>query len=99
MRLRSSAKPIANVSEIAPWRPLPEMRAVKTPLDSSADATLQPLNAPEPAIVRATLAGTPAAARTQGKGAAWRRIERIDNLWEVDLWGCPNRRVADTSAS
>ena len=67
MRLRSIAEPIVKVSEFAPWRPLPEMRVVKTPLDASAAATLQPLNAPEPDIVRATLAGTPAAARTQGK--------------------------------
>ena len=72
MRLRSVAKPIAKVSESAPWRPLPKMHAVKTPL-----------NAPESTLARTELS---ALSLTQDKYVSWRRIERIDNLWEVNLW-------------
>lgn len=47
------------------------------------------LNAPEPATVRAELNGMPSAALAQGKRASWRRVKRIDNLWEIDLWWLP----------
>lgn len=87
--LRSAADPIVKVSQIAPWHPLPEMRAVKTPLDASADVAMLPLNAPEYATVRAELNGMPSAILTQGKRASWRRVKHIDNLWEIDLWWLP----------
>ena len=87
--LRSAADPIVKVSQIAPWHPLPEMRAVKTPLDASADVAMLSLNAPEPALVRAELNGMPSDALAQGKRASWRRVKRIDNLWEIDLWWLP----------
>ena len=87
--LRSAADPIVKVSQIAPWHPLPEMCAVKTPLDAKADVPMLSLNAPEPATVRAELNGMPSAALAQGKRASWRRVKRIDNLWEIDLWWLP----------
>lgn len=83
-----AADPIVKVSQIAPWHPFPEMRAVKTPLDASADVAMLTLNAPEPATVRTELNGMPAAL-AQGKRASWRRVDRIDNLWEIDLWWLP----------
>lgn len=87
--LRSAADPIVKVSQIAPWHPLPEMRAVKTPLDPIGEIALKPLNAPQPIHVRAGLDNMPSAILTRDKRASWRHIAQIEAMWEVDLWWLP----------
>ena len=87
--LRAAADPIIKVSQIAPWHPIPEMRAVKTPLDPIGEVALQPLNAPRPVHVRIGLNNMPCAILTRDKRASSRHIAQIEAMWEVDLWWLP----------
>ena len=74
------------VVEVAPWHPLPEMRALKVPIDSASSGTLTPLHSPLPVAVRESEAHRPLAVRLK-KG--WQEISGIDDCWEFDLWWLP----------
>ena len=43
--------PLHRVVEIAPWHPVPEMRALKVPLDPHCNDALSPLHSPLPVEV------------------------------------------------
>ncbi len=74
------------VVEVSPWHPLPEMRALKIPLDSACNDTFTPLHVPLLVTVREGEAHRPLAVRLK-KG--WQEIDGIDDLWRFDLWWLP----------
>ena len=79
------APTLHRVVEVAPWHPVPEMRALKAPLNGGDAFT--PLRAPTPVDVRESESHRPLAVR---RDKAWRKIARIDDLWRFDLWWLPS---------
>ncbi len=74
------------VVEVSPWHPVPEMRALKIPLDPACNDTFTPLLSPLLVTVREGEAHRPLAVQLK-KG--WRDICDIDDTWEFDLWWLP----------
>ena len=86
LQTRAQGTPaLYRVTEIAPWHPAPEMRAVRVPLNP-ANGSIVPLMMPEPAEVQEDRKRQPEAHRTNGQ---WRRITRIADQWSFDLWWLP----------
>ena len=75
------------VVEVSPWHPVPEMRALKIPLDPASNDTFTPLHGPLLITVREGEAYRPLAVRLK-KG--WQEICGIDDRWEFDLWWLPH---------
>ena len=75
------------VVKVSPWHPVPEMRALKIPLDPASNDTFTPLHAPLLVRVREGEAHRPLAVRLKN---SWREIHGIDDLWRFDLWWLPN---------
>lgn len=99
MRLRSVAEPLVKVSEVAHWRPLPEMCAAKTPLDANADTALQSINAPKIAHVRESASGNALFAiksvrKTRLMAA---RGTHRQSLGSGSVVAAPYPRIADTT--
>ena len=84
--LMNGTPALHHVVEISPWHPMPEMRALKVPIDSASSDTLTPLHSPLPVPVRESEAQRPLAVRLK-KG--WQDICAIDDTWEFDLWWLP----------
>ena len=74
------------VVEVAPWHPVPEMRALKVPVDPANGDAFTPLHSPLPVDVRESEGRLPLAVRSR-KG--WQEIHDIDDYWEFDLWWLP----------
>ena len=74
------------VVEVAPWHPLPEMRALKVPIDPRFSDALSPLHSPLPVTVRESEEHHPLSIRLRRN---WHRIDGIDDRWEFDLWWLP----------
>ncbi len=74
------------VVEVAPWHPVPEMRALKVPLDPHRNDALSPLHSPVPVDVREGQDHRPLAVRLRRN---WQEICSIDDRWEFDLWWLP----------
>ncbi|MDE2937345.1 MAG: hypothetical protein OXR67_00270 [Chloroflexota bacterium] len=74
------------VVNVAPWHPVPEMRAVQAPMDQAGAGGIRPLMAPVPVMVREHPDHRPEAVRV---GAHWRRVDRIAERWSFDLWWLP----------
>ena len=74
------------VVEVSPWHPVPEMRALKIPLDSACNDTFTPLQAPLPVEVQEGQDHRPLAVQLK-KG--WQEICGIDDRWRFDLWWLP----------
>lgn len=74
------------VVEVAPWHPIPELRALRVPLDADDSGALLPLHRPAPVDVRESEAHRPLAVRLP---SGWRGIAGIDDLWSFDLWWLP----------
>ena len=74
------------IVDVAPWHPVPEMRALKVPVGSASSDMLTPLHSPLPVEVRESKGCLPLAVQSK-KG--WQKICRIDDLWEFDLWWLP----------
>ena len=74
------------VVEVSPWHPVPEMRALKVPVDSASGDEFTPLHSPLPVAVREGESHRPLAVQSL-KG--WQEIHGIDELWEFDLWWLP----------
>ena len=74
------------VVEVSPWHPVPEMRALKIPLDPACDDTFTPLHSPLLVTVRESEAHRPLAIRLK---RSWQDICGIDDTWEFDLWWLP----------
>ncbi len=87
LRARMQSVPVLHrVVEVAPWHPVPEMRALKVPVDPAHYDAFTPLHSPIPVTVREGEARRPLAVRLN-KG--WRKIVGIDDLWRFDLWWLP----------
>ena len=84
--LMAGAPALHRVVEVAPWHPVPEMRALKVPLDPARHEALTPLNSSFPAEVQEGDAHRPLAVRLN---SGWQRIYGIDDRWEFDLWWLP----------
>lgn len=74
------------VVEVAPWHPVPEMRALQVPIDSTDREAIKSLYVPVPISVRENDAQRPIAFST---GKRWRKVNRIEDLWMFDLWWLP----------
>ena len=88
-KLRSrmrSAPALHRVVEVAPWHPVPEMRALKVPLDPRFSDALSPFHSPLPVEVREGQDHRPLAVRLRRN---WQEIRDIDDRWEFDLWWLP----------
>ena len=87
LRARMKSMPaLHRVVEVAPWHPVPEMRALKVPVDVSAGDAFTSLHSPLAVTVHEGEAHRPLEVRLK-KG--WHRIDRIDDLWRFDLWWLP----------
>ena len=78
--------------EVDPLHPVPEMRALQTPIDFTAQDSIKPLNSPLPINVQEKRGHLPAALYI-GK----RRLEiiKVDDFWRLDLWFMPVPVVRD----
>lgn len=86
LQIRRQGKPaLYRVTEIAPWHPVPEMRAVRTPLNPT-DGGILPLLMPEPAEVLEDRENRPEAVKVESQ---WRRVKGITDEWCFDLWWLP----------
>ena len=74
------------IVDVAPWHPVPEMRALKVPVDPSHSDVFLPLHSPLPVDVRESEGRLPLAVQSK-KG--WQEIHDIDDYWEFDLWWLP----------
>ena len=71
------------ITEVAPWHPAPEMRALRVPVDPSGGGAVGALHTPKPAEVREGAGREPESVRIRGR---WRQVSRIDDRWTFDLW-------------
>ena len=74
------------VTEVAPWHPAPEMRALQVPIDPSGRDSIKPLHTPKPVEVREGTEREPVSVRVERR---WQRVARIDDMWTFDLWWLP----------
>ena len=79
-------QPLHRVVEIAPWHPVPEMRALKVPVDPSHSDAFSPLHSPLPVEVQESQDHRPLAVRLR---RSWQKLDGIDDRWEFDLWWLP----------
>ena len=87
LRARMPSVPaLHRVVEVAPWHPVPEMRALKVPVDATHCEALTSLHSPLPVVVRESDAHRPLAVRMK---RSWQKIDSIDDHWEFDLWWLP----------
>ena len=74
------------VVEVAPWHPVPEMRALKVPIDPSGNETVRSFYNPVRISVKEGQNHRPLAFCT---GKLWHQIGRIEDMWMFDLWWLP----------
>lgn len=74
------------VAEVAPWHPVPELRAVQVPLDPSGSDAVRPVCLPVRVAVREGPDHGPVAVRL---GRGWHQVARIEERWCFDLWWLP----------
>ena len=74
------------IVDVAPWHPVPEMRALKVPIDSSFSDAFTPLHSPLSVDVRESEERLPLAVQSN---RGWQEICGIDDYWEFDLWWLP----------
>ena len=74
------------IVNVAPWHPVPEMRALKVPLDPSHSDSISPLHSPVPISVRESEGRLPLAVQSK---KVWQEICGIHDYWEFDLWWLP----------
>ena len=84
--LMNGTSALHKVVEVAPWHPIPELRALRVPLDADDSCALLPLHQPAPVDVRESKAHRPLAVRLP---SGWRGIDGIDDLWSFNLWWLP----------
>ena len=77
---------LQRITEVAPWHPVPEMRALQVPIDPSARDSIRPVHTPEPVDVREGAEGEPVSVRLKRR---WRDVALIDDRWVFDLWWLP----------
>ena len=84
--LMKGAPALHKVVEVAPWHPIPELRALRVPIDADDGGALLPFHEPTPVDVRESEAHRPLAVRLK---SGWRGVSAIDDLWSFDLWWLP----------
>lgn len=72
--------------EVAPWHPLPELRALQVSIDPLVSDGMRSLTTPEIVAVREGPAQEPRAVQI---GERWREVTRIEDQWSFDLWWRP----------
>ncbi len=85
-------KSLYRVVEVDPLHPVPEMRALQTPIDFTAHDSIKPLNSPLPITVQEKKGHLPAALYT---GRHRLEVVRVDDFWRLDLWFMPIPVVRD----
>jgi DNA polymerase-4 len=83
---RKGEHALHRVVQVAPWHPLPEMRAVQVPIDPSGGDSIKPLYSPILISVREDTSHRPLAICL---GNRWLRVARIEDIWKLDLWWPP----------
>ena len=83
-RLESGAV-LHRVSAVAPWHPVPERRAVQTPVDPMAPG-VRPFLVPKAVDVREAPDGQPVSVLLR---RGWRDVEQVLCSWSVGLWWLP----------
>ena len=87
LRARMRNVPVLHrIVDVAPWHPVPEMRALKVPVDPSHSDAFTPLHSPLPVDVQESQGRLPLAVQSK-KG--WQEIHGIDDYWDFDLWWLP----------
>ena len=74
------------VLNVAPWHPVPEMRALQIPFDSAGKGEIRPLSLPTSVEVREGSEQQPLALRL---GRRWSRVMHIEDRWCFNLWWLP----------
>ena len=88
LQARLSGNPaLHRVVQVAPWHPVPEMRAVQVPLHPAGGEGMKPLSVPFPVAVEEGPDRQPTAVLL---GERWQRIDRIEDQWCFDLWWMPH---------
>ena len=84
LRTRMGGTPsLYRVVGVAPWHPVPEMRTLRVPVDSSSRGQVRPMSSPVPVVVREGRDREPEAVQWNNK---WCKVSRIDEQWGFDLW-------------
>ena len=84
LQVRMNGKHVLHrITQVAPWHPAPEMRALQIPIDPAKRDDIKPLHAPTPVEVREGLARQPDAVQIERR---WRRVMRVADRWKFDLW-------------
>ncbi len=83
------ARALHRAVEVAPWHPAPEMRSLLVPIDPLASDSVRALHMPASAEVRETTGEGERRPASLLRDGGWRRIERIDERWKLDLWWLP----------
>ena len=88
-RLRAKMKgehALYKVVEVAPWHPVPEMRALQVPIDPSGNGAIKPLYLPSQIAVKEGKNHTPSTICLKRR---WHKVAGIEDLWTLDLWWLP----------
>ena len=88
LQVRMNDNVLHRIAEVAPWHPVPELRALQIPIDPAKRDDIRPLHAPAPVEVREGLARQPDAVQIERR---WRRVARVADRWTFDLWWLPQR--------
>ena len=88
-RLRARMKgehALYKVVEVAPWHPVPEMRALQVPIDPSGNGAIKPLYLPSQITVKEGKNHTPSTICLKRRR---HEVVGIEDLWTLDLWWLP----------
>ena len=83
LQARTGGHALHRIVEVAPWHPVPEMRALQVPIDPSGRDAIRPLHQPSPVEVREGARHEPVSVRVKER---WQRVARIQDSWTFDLW-------------
>ena len=87
LRARAGGKHVLHrLVDVAPWHPIPELRAVQVPIDPSGKDAIRPVSLPVRVAVREGPGRQPVAVRL---GRGWRRVTDVEERWCFDLWWMP----------
>ncbi|MXY97396.1 MAG: hypothetical protein F4Z29_06505 [Gemmatimonadetes bacterium] len=83
LQARTGDHALYRIVEVAPWHPVPEMRALQVPIDPSGRDAIRSLHQPSPVEVREGAKHEPVSVRVKER---WQRVARIQDSWTFDLW-------------
>ena len=84
LRVRTGGKSaLYRVVKAVPRHPVPEMRTLRVPIDSSGVEGLRPVSEPVPVVVEEGRGRVPLSVQV---GSRWRQVASIEEEWGFDLW-------------